>query len=59
MYEIPGILKDEDALSAIRFYQNYKRMGMPFGAWAYNPNKLVEIVELLAPLDELYHPPII
>ena len=34
-------------------------MGLPHGAWGENPNKLVELVELLAPIDEFYHPPVI
>lgn len=48
-------MANEDALSAVRFYQRYKLMGMP-DKWGYCPNRLVLIVELLAPLDDFYHP---
>ena len=54
-YDIPMILNDKDALSTVRFYQRYKLMGMP-DKWGDCPNRLVVVVELLAPLDELYHP---
>lgn len=55
-YEIPGMLEDIEALSAVQFYLRWKRMGMPYGPWGMNPNKLVEVVELLDPLDGFYHP---
>lgn len=56
--EIVGKISDEDALSAISFYQRYKRMGMPYGPWGMNPEKLVQVVDILEPLDRLYHPDI-
>lgn len=55
-YEIPGMLEDIEALSAVQFYLRWKRMGMPYGPWGMNPNKLVEVVDLLNPLDGFYHP---
>lgn len=55
-YEIPEMIKN---LEAIEFYLRWKRMGMPYGPWGMNPNKLVEVVELLDPLDGFYHPRVI
>ena len=55
-YEIPGMLEDIEALSAVQFYLRWKRMGMPYGPWGMNPNRLVEVIELLDPLDGFYHP---
>ena len=49
-------LLNEDAAVAIRFYQRWKRLGMPYGPWGMNPEKLVEVVEVLEPLDRFYHP---
>lgn len=54
--DINAALCDEDAASAIRFYQRWKKMGMPYGSWGMNPEKLVEIVDVLEPLDRFYHP---
>jgi len=31
-------------------------MGFPHGHWGNNPNRLVEVVDLLDPLDKIYHP---
>ena len=58
-YEIPEMLKNLEAIEAIEFYLRWKRMGMPYGPWGMNPNKLVEVVELLDPLDGFYHPRVI
>ena len=58
-YEIPGMLEDIEALSAVQFYLRWKRMGMPYGPWGMNPNRLVEVIDLLDPLDVIYHPRII
>lgn len=55
VHDIPSILRDEEALDALRFYKRFKRMGMPFD-WGDCPNRMVLIVDLLAPLDESYHP---
>lgn len=55
-YEIPGMLEDIEALSAVQFYLRWKRMGMPYGPWGMNPNRLVEVIDLLDPLDGFYHP---
>jgi hypothetical protein len=55
---IPDAFKDEFATSAIRFYHRWKILGLPFENWADNPNRLVQVVELLHPLDQLYHPEI-
>lgn len=52
---VPSIT-DPDAISALVFYQRYKKMGMPYGSWALNPEKLVEVVDILEPLDRFYHP---
>ena len=57
--DIVPMITDPKALSAISFYQRYKRMGMPYGSWALNPEKLVEVVDLLEPLDRFYHPQVI
>ncbi len=54
--DIVPAITDSEALSAISFYQRYKRMGMPYGSWALNPEKLVEVVDALEPLDRFYHP---
>ena len=58
-YEIPGMIEDTDAIFAIQFYLRWKRMGMPYGPWGMNPNKLIEVVDLLDPLDRFYHPKMI
>lgn len=52
-------MADQDAISAINFYSHFKRLGMPYGPWGINPNILVQIVEVIGPLDDLYHPPVI
>ena len=54
--EISGMLQDIEALAAVQFYLRWKRLGLPYGSWGVNPNKLVEVVELLEPLDMFYHP---
>ena len=56
--DIAGILSDaEDACDAIAFFLRWKMMGWPYrGGWAEQPARLFEIVELLDPLDRLYHP---
>ena len=54
--DIVPTITDPDSLSAIGFYQRYKRMGMPYGSWALNPERLVEVVDILEPLDRFYHP---
>lgn len=54
---IAEILNDEFAASSFLFYQKWKRQGYPYaGGWAEIPAKLVEIIDLLEPLDQLYHP---
>lgn len=52
---VPTII-DPDALSGIGFYVRYRRMGMPYGPWGVNPHKLVQVVDLLEPLDRIYNP---
>lgn len=58
VHEIPGIMADEDAAAAVSFFARWKRMGFPYGPWGENPNPLVEVVDLLEPLDRFYTPPI-
>jgi hypothetical protein len=57
--EIVEAFHDSDAAQMVGFYQRFKRMGMPYGAWGDNPNRLVEIVDILEPLDRLYNPRLI
>ncbi len=56
--DIAAILSDSgDAYDAIAFFLRWKMMGWPYrGGWAEQPARLIEIVELLDPLDRLYHP---
>ncbi len=54
--DIPGYFTDRLAVSAILFYEKFKRMGMPYQNWAENPNRLVQVIDLLEPLESLYHP---
>ena len=54
--EIEKTLHDEEALSALQFYSRYKRMGLPYGPWGENPKLLIEVVDVLEPLDRFYHP---
>ncbi|MEA4864179.1 MAG: hypothetical protein VB088_02135 [Sphaerochaeta sp.] len=56
--DIAAILSDAgDACDAIAFFLRWKMMGWPYlGGWAEQPARLFEIVELLDPLDRLYHP---
>lgn len=56
VYDIPSLMEDSEALSAVHFFFRYKRMGMPYGAWGNNPNILAEVVDLLSPIDEFYRP---
>lgn len=56
MDDIPSMFRDRGLVSAVLFYVRYTRMGMPYQGWGSNPNILIEIVDLLAPLDRLYHP---
>lgn len=59
VHDIPGILHSEDALSALHFYRRWKEMGMPYGPWGENPEKLCQIVDILRPLDKFYFPEVI
>lgn len=59
VHEIPAVLADMDARLALSFYMRWKRMGMPYGAWGGNPFILVEVVDVLEPLDRFYHPPLV
>jgi len=56
--DIPSLLSEEGlAYEAISFYLRWRMMGWPYqGGWAEQPARLVDIVELLDPLDRLYHP---
>lgn len=54
--DIPSYFRDEYLDSAVWFYLRYKSMGLPYPGWAACPNILVEIVDVLEPLDRLYHP---
>ena len=56
VYDIPAIMQNEEALEAVRFFFRWKRLGLPYGDWGNNPNILIELVELLAPIDEFYRP---
>lgn len=58
VHDIPSIMADDSASTAVRFFGRWKRMGMPYGAWALNPNPLVEVVDLLEPFDRFYNPPL-
>lgn len=55
MDDIPSYFRDKYLDSAVRFYLRYTKMGLPYQGWGTNPNVLVEIVEVLEPLDRLYH----
>lgn len=59
VHDIPELLKSVEAFSAIRFYIRWRTFGFPYGPWGLNPNVLVEVVEILDPLDRLYHPKMI
>ncbi|MEA5032304.1 MAG: hypothetical protein VB025_09170 [Sphaerochaeta sp.] len=56
--EIPDLLgNDELTESALAFYWRYRTMGWPYGPnWAEHPARLKEVIELLDPLDRIYHP---
>lgn len=54
--EIKDILNDDECYKAIHLFQRFQLMGLPYGAWGENPNKLLELIELLVPLDQHYHP---
>jgi len=56
MDDIAGLFKDELAVSAVRFHRRFMSLGMPYRDWADCPNRLVQVIELLDPLDKLYHP---
>lgn len=56
VYDIPSILRNEEALSALVFFRRRKEMGMPYGPWGMNPEKLVQVVDVLRPLDKFYFP---
>lgn len=58
VHDIPCLLRDADALSAISFFSMWQRLGMPYGPWGENPYPLVEVVDLLEPWDRFYHPPL-
>ncbi len=57
--DIKKHFEDIESYRAIRMYQRFNLMGLPYGAWGDNPNKLVELIEMLKPLDQHYHPKII
>ena len=56
--DIPSILTDDElSESALRFYLRYRIMGWPYqGGWAVIPARLMQVVEILEPVDRLYHP---
>lgn len=54
--DIPSFFEDKKAISAIMFFNRWRIMGFPYGAWGENPSILVEVVELLDPIDRLYNP---
>ena len=57
--DVKGMLEDIDGLTAVEFYLRWKRLGMPYGPWGVNPNRLVEIIDILEPVDSIYHPKLI
>lgn len=54
--DIPGLFTDDLAVSAIQFFMRWQTMGFPYGPWGDNPNRLVQVVDILEPLDKIYHP---
>lgn len=57
VYDIPAVMSNEEAGKAVDFFFKWIRMGFPYGPWGENPNPLVEIVDLLDPLERFYNPP--
>jgi hypothetical protein len=54
--EIVEALHDDEAAEMIGFYRKFQIMGMPYGSWGNNPNRLVEIVTILDPIEKAYNP---
>lgn len=56
-WDIPGIMRDEEAWAGVRFYLRWRKFGFPYGAWGENPNILVETADFLESVDRVYQPP--
>lgn len=52
-------MNDDFAASGVFAYERFKHLGLPYGPYAYNPNKLIEVIDLLESSDRLYHPPML
>ena len=55
--EIKSVKDDPELIEYIIAYRTLKRMGLPYpGGFASQPAWVVELMETLGPLDDLYHP---
>lgn len=54
--EIREVKENKKAVDAVLFFRRYSEMGNPFGPWAHSPNPVVEIIEALSPLRDIYKP---
>ena len=53
--DIPGLFADQELRMDLASYRRWVLLG--FGRqWADIPNRFVQVVETLKPVDDLYHP---
>ena len=54
--EIKEVKQNKKAVDAVVFFRRYDEMGLPYGPWASSPNPVIEIIEALAPMRDIYKP---
>lgn len=55
--QIPDYFKDKQALADVESFIIWKRLGFPRANWEECPNRYVQVVYALKPIDDLYNPP--
>lgn len=56
VWDIPGILHDEQAFRDVLEFRRFQRFGWPYGPWGLNPAPYVELMSEMTVVEEKYHP---
>ena len=56
VWDIPGLLNNQEALQDVLAFRRFQRLGWPYGPWGMNPAPYVELMEALMVVDARYHP---
>lgn len=56
VWEIPDILKNEQALRDVMTFRQFQRLGWPYGPWGNHPAPYVELISAMQVVEEKYHP---